>query len=609
MLRLHRHRVRSLIAVVLIGVPSASVRAAGNDGHPLDPPDLSSPRATLASFVERTDRLYAALQRAEPTADRTMVIRQAITSILACLDTQEIARSLQDSKGREAAVCLKEVLDRIDLPPAEEIPDADAVEHQKLTRWRLPRTEIAIIRLSEGERAGEWVFSGDTVERAEEFFSRVQDMPCRPDAGSPGLYDFYVDAAGWMIPRAWVQGLPPWARSLVLGEAVWRWIALGTLLGAGGFVVGGLFRWSARASRRGGLLAHVLACAAPVSLVAASLVGDYLLTSQVRFTGQPLFLMKASLRVVAFGGGILLLLAVLQRAAELVIHARGFRPGTIGMQLVRLGFKVLTVVAVAWMVIVAADYLGISVAPLLAGFGVGGLAVALAAQHTFENVIAGIMLFADAPVRIGDFCQFGDLRGTVEQIGLRSTRIRSFDRTVISIPNSEFAKLKLVNFSRRDRILFKAPISLRYETTGDQLRYVLAILRNMLETHPRLVPESVRARFIGYGNWSLDVELYALAETSDYVEFLAIQEDVLLRVMDLVLEAGCGFAFPSQTFYQAADTAPDAARAHAVAAQVAAWRRHDGLRAAGFLDTRPNAAEVQVCPLPVAGPQAAPRAA
>jgi len=261
------------------------------------------------------------------------------------------------------------------------------------------------------------------------------------------------------------------------------------------------------------------------------------------------------------------------------------------------------------MVIEGADYLGISVAPLLAGFGVGGLAVALAAQHTFENVIAGVRLFADAPVRIGDFCQFGDLRGTVEQIGLRSIRIRSVDRTVISIPNSEFAKLMLVNFSRRDRILFKTPISLRYETTGDQMRFVLVALRDMLKTHPRLVPESVRARFIGYGDWSLDIELYALAETSDHAEFLAIQEDVLLRVMDVVQESGCGFAFPSQTFYQAADTAPDAARAQEVAAQVAAWRRHDGLRAVGFLDTRPNAAEAQVCPLYPGGRHNASKAA
>lgn len=596
MTHLHRIVASVFLALALCGCLAPPLRAAEDDRHPLEPADLSSPRAMLASFRDRTDRLYATLQQEEPTSGRVMARRRAITDILTCLDLRDVAPSLQDSKGREAAVCLKEVLDRIDIPPEGEIPDAEAVVQEKLVRWQLPHTEIVVVCLPDGPRAGKWVFSGDTVGRAEEFFRRIQEMPYRTDAGSPGFHHLYVHAAGWMIPRAWIQSLPAWARAEFLGDTVWRWLALAVLLGSGGLVVVGLFRWAARAGRHGGPLAHALACVAPVSLALVSIVADFLLTYQIRFTGQPLFLMKAGLRVAAFVGGILLVLAVLQRAADFVIHARGFRPGTIGAQLVRLGFKVLTVVAVAWMVIVGADYLGISVAPLLAGFGVGGLAVALAAQHTFENVIAGIMLFADAPVRIGDFCQFGDLRGTVEQIGLRSTRIRSFDRTVISIPNSEFAKLKLVNFSRRDRIPFKAPISLRYETTGDQMRFVLAAFRDMLKTHPRLEPESVRARFIGYGDWSLDIELYALTETSDHSEFLAIQEDVLLRVMDVVQESGCGFAFPSQTFYQAADTAPDAARAEEVAAQVAAWRRHDGLRAVGFLDTRPDA-EAQVCPL------------
>jgi MscS family membrane protein len=571
---------------------------ARGEEHPLDPPDLSSPRATLASFIERADALFTELRSAEVTVANVPRRRRMITATLTCLDLAEVAPSLRDSKGREVAVCLKEVLDRISLPATDEIPDAERAQEDKLDRWRLPHTEITLVKLATGPRAGEWVFSDDTVQRADEFFRRVRDLPYRADAGSPGFHDFYVHAAGWMIPAAWLRSLPDWVRAEYFEESLWRWLVLAALLAVGGGVAAGLARWAAQASRRGGLACHALACAAPASLIALSLVIDYLLTYQVRFTGQALFVLKAGLRVAAFGGGVALLLAVLQRAADLVIHLRGYRPGTIGSQLVRLGFKLLTVVLVGWLVIVAADYLGISVAPLLAGFGVGGLAVALAAQHTFENVIAGIVLFADAPVRIGDFCQFGDLRGTIEQIGLRSTRIRSFDRTMITVPNSEFAKLKLVNYSRRDRILFKAKLSLRYETTSDQMRFVLASLRDMLKTHPRLVGDSVRARFVGYGDWSLDVELHALAETSDFADFLAIQEDVLLRVMDVVIEAGCGFAFPTEMQYDAVTSPLDPERTSRAEASVAEWRRRDALRAAGFLDTRPHAAEAQVCPLP-----------
>jgi MscS family membrane protein len=251
---------------------------------------------------------------------------------------------------------------------------------------------------------------------------------------------------------------------------------------------------------------------------------------------------------------------------------------------VRLGFRIATFLATAWMVIVGADSMGISVTPLIAGLGVSGLAVALAAQHTIENFIAGLVLFADKPVRIGDTCQFGEHRGTVEQIGLRSTRIRGIDRTVISIPNSEFAKLRLVNFTRRDKILLRTQLGLRYETTGDQLRHVLAGLRAMLDAHSRIDDESIRVRFIGYGAYSLDIEIHALAKTSDWPTFLAIQEDVLLRVMDVVNDSGCGFAFPSQTHYVATDTGIDAEIRERAEEKVRSLRASGGLKVAGFLD-------------------------
>jgi MscS family membrane protein len=166
----------------------------------------------------------------------------------------------------------------------------------------------------------------------------------------------------------------------------------------------------------------------------------------------------------------MLVQVVLTRLGEAVIRSRRLRPGTIDTQVVRLGFRIVSVLVIAWMVIQGADSMGFSVAPLIAGLGVGGLAVALAAQHTIENFIAGLVLFADKPVRIGDSCQFGEQRGTVEQIGLRSTRIRGLDRTVISIPNSEFAKLRLVNYTRRDKILLRPiGISIRLRRGGRRI--------------------------------------------------------------------------------------------------------------------------------------------
>ena len=577
----------AFIAALLAGrlfVCGAAGAADGADRHPLAPPDLSSPRAALHSFRDRCDALFAELGHGETSTAHTQRIRRMAAAVTSCLDLDEIPPALVESKGRQAAVCLKEVLDRIELPATADLPSANDGQREGLKRWRLPHTEIYLVRIPDGPRGGEWLFSSDTVEQADNFYRRIRDLPYRPTAGSPGFYDFYVQAAGWMIPEPWLQALPAWAKATVWEETVWRWLSLLLLLAAGAGIVAGMFRWSRRAAARGGFVAEGLACAAPASLIAAGFLLDYLFTYQIRLTGNAIFTTKAVLGVLEFFGAAMLVLWALRRAADLVIRSQGFRPGTIDTQLVRLGFKILTALAVAWMVIIGADSVGISVAPLIAGLGVGGLAVALAAQHTVENVIAGLVLFADKPVRIGDACRFGDVRGTVEQIGLRSTRIRCADRTVITIPNSEFAKLQLTNFSCRDRILLQSVLTLRYETTADQMRYLLAALRDMLGRHPRIAADSVRVRFVGYGEWSLNVEIFALAETTDFNEFLAIQEDVLLLVMGMVHEAGCDFAFPSQTQYAAHETGLDAARCQRAEETVAGWRREGVLRTVGFLD-------------------------
>jgi len=245
---------------------------------------------------------------------------------------------------------------------------------------------------------------------------------------------------------------------------LWQLVAATALLLAGSGLVVAAFRIARRVVGQPGRVPLVLSLTAPLVLIGTCLILDELFTTQIRITGDVLSMAKIACRVGMFAGSIMLVQVVLTRLGEAVIRSRRLRPGTIDTQVVRLGFRIVSVLVIAWMVIQGADSMGFSVAPLIAGLGVapliaglgvGGLAVALAAQHTIENFIAGLVLFADKPVRIGDSCQFGEQRGTVEQIGLRSTRIRGLDRTVISIPNSEFAKLRLVNYTRRDKILLR----------------------------------------------------------------------------------------------------------------------------------------------------------
>lgn len=218
------------------------------------------------------------------------------------------------------------------------------------------------------------------------------------------------------------------------------------------------------------------------------------------------------------------------------------------------------------------DGFGFSVTALVAGLGVGGIAVALAAQKTIENLFGGISLYGDRPVRVGDFCRFGDKIGTVEEIGIRSTRVRTLDRTLITIPNAEFSNLQLENYAKRDRMRLFAMIGVRYETTPEQLRYILVEVRKLFYAHERVTPEPARIRFVGFGAFSLDLEIFAYVDTSDWNEFLGIREDIYLRIMDIIEASGTGFAFPSQTLYLGRDEGLSAERAREVAEEVQGWR-------------------------------------
>jgi MscS family membrane protein len=199
-------------------------------------------------------------------------------------------------------------------------------------------------------------------------------------------------------------------------------------------------------------------------------------------------------------------------------------------------------------------HFGVNPTAAFAGIGVGGIAVALAAQKTLENVIAGVSLIADQAVRVGDTLKVGDTLGTVEGVGLRSTRIRTLDRTVVSLPNGQIANMSLETLSVRDKYWFHPVVGLRYETNSVQLRSVVANVRRLLTGDSRIESTSVRVRFLRMGAFSLDVDVFAYVNASDWNHFLEIQEELLLSIIDIVQQAGTEIAFPSQTMYVAADS-------------------------------------------------------
>jgi MscS family membrane protein len=189
---------------------------------------------------------------------------------------------------------------------------------------------------------------------------------------------------------------------------------------------------------------------------------------------------------------------------------------------------------------------GYNTTTILAGVGVGGIAIALAAQKTIEDLFGGITVISDRPIMVGDACRFGDRTGTVMHIGLRSTRIRTPERTVISVPNGQFATMTLENISGRDKIWFHPKIALRRDATSDQLLEVLDSFRKILNANPKIETGKMPVRFIGVGDYSLDVEVGVYVKTADYDEFLQIQQELLLQMLRAVEQAGTALAVPLQ---------------------------------------------------------------
>ena len=558
--------------------------------HPLAPADTSSPRATLRAFLNNITEAYKIYRVAQKAYDdssnflpspaiRDQLAKATHLGSLAAqtLDLSKVAASVLQDVRLESILMLKEILDRIELPPIEAIPDTQLVKTQKLTRWRIPNTEITIAKLREGPRAGEFLFTHETVARIPEFYYRVEFLPYLKTE-TKGMYEFYISTAGRQLaPKwlGWVDDLPPWAKQLYRGQTVWQWAALVVALVVAFLIPLIVYRLlHHRTKSLPSPQSDWMRLVVPITTLLVLVLVRHVLDEQVNITGQVLFLTLFALNSI----GILILVLIafwgVRAIFGTIIASPRIDPKSLNATVIRVTGNILGGLLGFAILFWGAQRVGVPLVPLLGGLGLGGLAVALAIGPTLENLIGGLTLYFDQSVRVGDFCRYGDKFGTVESIGLRSTRIRAFDRTVTSVPNSKFSNMELTNGTYRDKRLIRTTIGLRYETSAEQLRYVLTKIREMLISHPKVDQKPIPsyARLIGFGQSSLDIDVFAYVATRKLLEFLAIREDVYLRVMYIVGESGTGFAFPSTTTYLARDGGLDKSQTEVAEEQVRVWR-------------------------------------
>lgn len=550
--------------------------------------ETTSPRATMQSFITLTEEAadrYAEFRDA-PNAATQKALGQISIKAERLLDLSEVAPANRSKVADETFYLLWDSVARLELPDSEQIPDAslafiDEEKTEPMKRWRIPHTEITITRVEQGAFAGEYQFSSRTVKNARQLYETVRDLPYLRPMGIDNVYRMNELMTGWMIPMVWVEALPAWANYAVFGQVVWKWLAVMLLVGIGLGAVTVVNRWARSKVRDSSFSSYLRYLSTPLALLILLPLWRYFAREQINVTGAGVELSHSILFVFY---GITLVWVVWLSAnqiAEAIIASPRIKLESLDASLLRLVSRTIGVIAVMVLFIRMLNELGVPVYGLVTGAGVGGIAIALASKNTLENFMGALNLFADRPVRVGDLCRFDEVStqgwrpvGRVESIGLRSTKIRRMDDFLITIPNAELAQLNIVNLNSNDRFLLSTVLGLRYETSDDQLRFLLVELRELMHAHPETVhtmKDPIRVRFVGFGAYSLNIELRVYIATKSHSEFLAIQEDILLRVMRIVKQAGTGFAFPSSTMYYARDGGLDDERQQAAEKRVREW--------------------------------------
>ena len=560
------------IAAALVATPLAA--AESESENPLEPLDSSSPRATLQSFVEqagiteeaalvyRTDRSLAAQQAYFDEVNQTREL----------FDLTEVPAASQDEVVEENFVSLADILLRIPLPDAESMPDAEMVAAEELTRWTLPGTEITLAMLEEGDRAGNWVFTPRTVAHLPDWRDEVEGLPVQVEDRAITDWRRNTDiSTGPLIPAALIDALPGFAGDRFFGSPLWKSVVavLGGLLVA--LLVLLWHRWIGRRGPKGSVQHHVFGATTPLFLFVLLSIYGLFMSSQVNPSGQLAEAVVLGTTITFWLAVAWLYYGLVNLLSEWLISTPRVPDKKYDPHLLRLVARVISIVGSVFIILIGANEVGIPALGLLAGASVLGLVVGLAAQPTLENLIGGMTLFADKPFVVGDYVRFGEDDGTVEEIGPRSTRIRKLDGTQLTVPNSDIVQARIANTTKRDNALFLHVIGVRYETTMEQIEWLVGRIREGLREHPKVEEDENMPRVLlaGFGASSIDIEARAYVNTTSVHEFMAVQAELLAMIMRAVEVAGTSMAFPSTTAYLTRDggiPGPTALEEHRAAA-------------------------------------------
>lgn len=557
--RLHPslRRLGLLLALCLaLGIAS---EAMAQTNRPLAPLDVSSPAATVESFLDQARNIEGAFlaYRAAPHHARARAFNDMVARAATLFDTSNVPPAFREEVADAAFGFLFDILLR--LPPQDLARALEATaESDPQSPWLIPGTEIAIMQVAEGERAGSWLFSPRTLARLPEFHRAIIDYPLQEASAVENWHRAQSNLTGPFFSDDVIDRLPGWlTHTRVLDTALWKllltlaiWLAIALLLLAW---MQALSRLTANMGMPGKLFAKL---STPVLMAVMVLWARSFVELEISLSGGASARTERAITLfalyVAAAWAIWLTLLALVESAIATPFVRG---NPYHANLLRLVGKVLALSLSAFLLILGLNEVGVPALGLVAGLGVGGVAVALAGKSTIENLFGGLTLFADKPFRVGHFVDFQDGQGFVENIGPRSSRLRGLDGSLTTVPNAELVNARIINYSERDKCMFLKEIGLRYETEPEQLERLLADIRATLLAHPMIErsPGMPRVNLIEFGDTAIRLEVRAHVMTNDYARFLEIQEALLLEIMRLVERSGARLATRAHTVFISRD--------------------------------------------------------
>ncbi len=539
-----------------------------------------SPRQTMESFYRLRRELEAALKTygEKRTSSNLDAINNLMPEFRTLLDLSEVPEASSQETADDTTAYLLDILGRVPNPDLKSIPDDAQLDGDKpLTSWRIPKTPIFISEVQTGSRSGEFLFNPRSVVVAPTFFDRIEPEPLKNDLGIKSWSHALLQISGPLIPHWLVEIVPTSLKRSLLDTPIWKIALVGVALLLALAFLYVVYKLLYRVHPRLRFVRNLRAVAFPLVIVATGFLLRDIITYQINVSGLFATLLDFAGSLITYLSATWIYVLIVLTIFEAIILSPKIADRSLDADLLRLCGKIVAFLGAVVIIGFGAQSLGLPVLSILTGLGIGGLAVALALRPTIENMFGGLVLFMDRPVRVGDFCAFGDQMGTIVEIGVRSTKVKALDQTLITVPNATFADYEIINYAACHQMLIRTSLALRYDTPPDRIRFVLVKLREMLHAHPKIDANTIRVRFTGYQEGAQEIDIRIYADTRDWSEFYAIKEDVMLRVNEIIQASGASFALTSHRLFVGKEKGVDESLGTAAEEEVKVWRRRGRL--------------------------------